>query len=157
STERITGLLRTRPGAEYNPDLLAEDMRKLVSTHQFGIESKPRIVTRTDGRIDVIFELVEMPSTIQEIVYQGARHLKPAELTTITGLRKGAPLSPQANRIACQAIIRRYNDDGRPFASCDLLEGDKPGDSRVVFNITEGPVVKVCDIEITGNTFVSSA
>src|SRR5262249_27928180 len=36
-------------------------------------------------------------------------------------------------------------------------EGDKPGDTRVVFNITEGPVVKVSGISFTGNTFVSGA
>src|SRR5262249_15845111 len=38
-----------------------------------------------------------------------------------------------------------------------LVEGDKPGDSRVVFNITEGPPVHVKSIAFVGNTFVSGA
>ncbi len=96
-------------------------------------------------------------TTIQEIVYNGAKHLKPAELQTITNLHKGAPLNPIANRMATKAIRRRYETMGRLFADVDLVEGDKIGDTRVVFNITEGPVVHVSSIAFVGNTFVSGA
>src|SRR5205823_4269460 len=101
--------------------------------------------------------VAEYPSTIQEIVYNGAGHLKADELETITGLRKGAPLNPIANQMARNAILRRYAEMGRMFASVELVEGDKPGDSRVVFNITEGPVVRIRSIGFAGNTFVSGA
>src|SRR5262249_52522138 len=50
---------------------------------------------------------------------------------------------------------RKYQDEGRPYASVILAEGGEPGDTRVVFNITEGPVVRVGGISFTGNTFVS--
>ena len=103
------------------------------------------------------FAVAEYPSTIQEILYLNAHHLKPDELESTTGLRKGAPLNPIANQIARQAILRRYNDMGRLFAGVELLEGDKPGDTRVVFNISEGPVVKISSIDFVGNTFVNSA
>jgi hypothetical protein len=43
------------------------------------------------------------------------------------------------------------------FAGVDLVEGDKTGDTRVVFNITEGPVVKVSGFDIEGCTFVHPA
>ena len=46
---------------------------------------------------------------------------------------------------------------GRLFASVELLEGDKPCDTRVVFNITEEPIVHVSTIHFVGNTFVSQA
>ena len=59
--------------------------------------------------------------------------------------------------MARQAILRRYEEMGRLFAGVELVEGDKPGDSRVVFNITEGPVVKVKSISFEGNTFVTGA
>src|SRR5207253_1122970 len=75
----------------------------------------------------------------------------------LTNLRKGAPLNPIANRMAREAILRRYHDMGRLFAGVELLEGDKPGDTRVVFNITEGEVVRVRRIGFEGNTFVSAA
>src|SRR5947209_7915246 len=65
------------------------------------------------------------------------------------------PLNPNANKNACYAIVRKLNDDGRPFASCDLISGSNPNDTEVIFNICEGPKVTIRDIEFTGNAFVS--
>jgi outer membrane protein assembly complex protein YaeT len=156
-TSRVMSLIHTRPGAEYVQETVNDDVRRLYETHQFGnIEVQIRYTP--DGKVNVYFLFVEGPSAIQDIKYQGAKHLKPEELNTITGLRKGSPLNPTANQMACQAIVRRYQEDGRAMASCVLLEGGQPGDTRVVFNITEGPVMKVSAIEFVGNeTFVSSA
>jgi hypothetical protein len=40
--------------------------------------------------------------------------------------------------VACWQIVQRYREEGRPFASCDLLEGADPADTEVVFRIAEG-------------------
>jgi outer membrane protein insertion porin family len=155
-TQKIISLLKTRPGTEYSQQVVNEDLSRLYETRQF---ANIRVLTQPapDGKIVVYFQLVEYPSTVQEIVYQGAKHVKPDDLAALTGLRKGAPLNPIANEMARQAIVRRYNEMGRMFASVLLVEGDKPGDTRIVFNITEGPPVKVSSIEFTGNAFVSGA
>ncbi len=42
-----------------------------------------------------------------------------------------------------QAILRRYDEMGRMMAGVEILEGDKPGNRRVVYSITEGQVAKV--------------
>src|SRR5207237_3998820 len=97
----------------------------------------------------------EDPSVVQEIRYEGAKHLKDDELDALTGLRRGVPLNPVANKLAINAIKRKYQDQGRLFADVQLVEGGKEGDTRVVFRITEGRVVKVKDVKFTGNTFVS--
>jgi outer membrane protein insertion porin family len=155
-TQKIISLIKTRPGGEYKQDVVDEDVRKLSETHLF---ANIRVYSQRtpDNKIKVYFLVTEFPSTVQEIEYRGAKHLKADELETITGLHKGAPLNPIANRMAREAILRRYDDMGRIFAGVELLEGDKPGDTRVVFNITEGPVVKVHSIAFTGNTFVGGA
>ncbi len=67
------------------------------------------------------------------------------------------PLDPVTNKLACKAIIAKLNEDGRPFASCELLHGDKVGDTDIVFNIGEGPVVKISSVSSTGSTFVPSS
>lgn len=155
-TQRIISLLKTRPGGEFNQDTVDEDVRRLYDTKLIGnvqVQSKKL----DDDRVNVYFLIAEYPNMIQEIVYQGAKHLKQDELDTTTGLRKGAPLNPIANQMARAALERRYHESGRMFASVDLLEGDKPGDTRVVFNITEGPIAKVNGIGFEGNTFVSDA
>jgi outer membrane protein assembly complex protein YaeT len=156
-TPKIMSLIRTRPGNEYLQETVNEDLRRLYETHLFRNVDVALQYT-PDGKVNVYYRFIELPSTIQEIVYNGAGHLKPDELDTLTGLHKGTPLNPVANQMACQAIVRRYHDDGRAFASCQLVEGGQLGDTRVVFNITEGPVIKVSAIEFVGNsTFVSSA
>jgi outer membrane protein insertion porin family len=98
----------------------------------------------------------EFPGKVEKIIYNGARHLgKEKDLEELTGLRPGAPCNPVANRMACAAIVRKLNEDGRPFASCDLIKGAQPGDTEIIFNINEGDKVCVRSISFTGNTFVS--
>jgi outer membrane protein assembly complex protein YaeT len=154
--QKIMGVVKTRPGGEYLQETVNEDVRRLYETKLFA-NVRAQLERTGDNKVKVHFIVAEYPSTVQEVVYQGAKHLKPDELETLTGIRKGAPLNPIANKMAVQAILKRYNDMGRLFAGVELVEGDKPGDTRVVFNITEGPVVHVRSIKFTGNTFVSGA
>src|SRR5262249_20692522 len=69
----------------------------------------------------------------------------------ITGVRKGDPMNPLSNELGRQAILRKYQDEGRYFASVELVEGSKPTDTRVVYQIVEGPVVKVAGVEFRGH------
>lgn len=153
-TQQIMGQLKTRPGAPYSDETVREDVRTLAASKQFG-DVRADLERGPEG-LKVIFSIRDYPSTVQRILFMNARHLKDEELKSITGLREGMPLNPVANKLACRSIVNRYNDDGRPFASCELLKGDKPGDTEVVFNISEGPTLKVRDIQFRGNTFVSS-
>jgi outer membrane protein insertion porin family len=96
------------------------------------------------------------PAVIEEVVYQGAKHLKDDELNQLTGVRKGEPLDPAKNLAACRRIVARLHKDGRPFATCDLLSGGSEKQTRVVFNVTEGPKVRIVGVEFTGNNFVGA-
>jgi outer membrane protein assembly complex protein YaeT len=154
--QKIISLIKTRPGTEFNQETINEDVRRLYETKLF---ANIRVHTQqvSDTKIRVYILVAEYPSTVQEVVYQGNHHLKPDELEVITGIRKGSPLNPIANQMACQAILRRYQDMGRMLAGVELKEGGKPGDTRVVFSITEGPVIRVSHIDIVGGSFVSEA
>lgn len=155
-TQEIMSQLKTRPGLEYNPDTAQEDVRNLWATKKFGniqVELRPD----ADNKVKVYFLIRDYPNTVEEVTYKGAKHLNDEVLTELTGIRKGAPLNPIANKLGCQAIVRKLQEEGRPFASCDLLSGDKPGDTKVIFNIAEGPKVRVAGIEFVGNQFVSGA
>jgi outer membrane protein assembly complex protein YaeT len=155
--QRIMSLIKTRPGQEFNQETINDDIRRLMETRQFrNVEVTQQ--QAEDGKVIVFFNCSEYPSTIREIEYLGNKHLKKDELNALTNLKKGDLLNPRANMLACQAIANKLNQEGRPFANVDLLEGASPSDTRVVFSITEGPQVKIKDIEIVGNTdFVSSA
>lgn len=154
-TPKVMSLIHTRPGAEYSEETVREDVRRLYETHSFS-DIRVELNTQPDKRVVVYYWFQELPSVIREIVFKGAQHMSKDDLEQATGLRKGAPLNPVANQLACQSIVRRYLEKGRMMASVELVEGDKPGDSRVVFNITEGPVVRVSKIEFVGNNFESA-
>lgn len=45
---------------------------------------------------------------------------------------------------------------GRSFAECQLIKGGDLADTEVVYQITEGPKIKVRDIQFMGNNFAAA-
>lgn len=156
-TAQILNILHSRVGKPYDQALVQEDVRRLQSTRWFTADGI-RVVTtnESDGRITVTLLVTELSSAVQEVVYHGAEHLSDSTLRTITGLRKGDAMNPLHNEVARAAIVRKYQDDGRYYADVRLVEGTKPSDTRVVFDIVEGPVVKVAGVEFVGNVRAAS-
>ncbi|HEY1186197.1 MAG TPA: outer membrane protein assembly factor BamA [Gemmata sp.] len=151
-TSQLLNVIHTRAGKSYDQALIQEDVRRLQSTRWFTADGVRVLTTNeADGRITVTFVVTELGQTVQDIVYHGAQHLRDSELRTLTGLRKGDAMSPHFNEIGRAAILRKYHEDGRYFATVELVEGNKPGDTRVVYDIVEGPVVKVAGVEFVGN------
>jgi outer membrane protein insertion porin family len=152
---KILAEVRTRAGQPYNQATVTADVARLMGTRLFA-QVTPYYQITAEDKVVVFFDVQEYPNVVQEIRYEGAKHLKDDELDGITGLRRGVPLNPIANKLAQQAILRKLQDQGRMWSSVQLVEGDKPGDTRVVFRITEGRVVKVTGVKFVGNTFVSA-
>ena len=156
ATETIKNQMKTRVGKEFVPEVLQDDVRTLFSTRQFGnvwankVEDGP-------GRVRIIVHIRDYPNLVSKVTYQGNRTLSKDDLETVTNVRSNTPLNPIANKVACQRIVQRYQEEGRPFASCDLIKGGDPGDTEVIFNIGEGPLTRVKEVGFTGNSFVSSA
>jgi outer membrane protein assembly complex protein YaeT len=149
-TQRIMGLLKTLPGKEYNYAVVQEDVAQLAKLRLFR-DIKVRDEMTTDGRVIVYFELTEYPNLVNDVIYRHAHHLKPEDLDSLTGIKKGEPLNPTRNKQGCTAIENSLKEKGRLFATASLEEGANPGDTRVVYNITEGPVVRVRSTSFTGN------
>lgn len=149
STDRVMTYIKTRPGHEYSPAKLREDQTRLIDTKMFR-NVEPEIKELPDGRINIYFHLQEYPNVIQEVVYKNANHIGQKDLDELTRLRKGAPLDTVSNKRACFEIQDALKKKGRYFATVNLEEGGNPGDKRVVFNITEGPIVRVHHVSFAG-------
>jgi outer membrane protein assembly complex protein YaeT len=156
TTQEIKVRLKTQPGNEYNPSVVDDDVRELYKTNQFS-----NIITYLQedgpGKVKICFTMREMPNMVQNVTFLGANHIKLSELESITGIRKGMPLNPNLNLQGCQKIIAKCEEMGRSLSYCHLLKGGDLADTEVVYQITEGPTIKVRDINFIGNTFVSSA
>jgi len=153
--DQLMARIKTKPGKKYSKSDEQDDIRTLMLTKQFGnIVSSTR--QEPDGRITVYFTIRDYPSLIEEVVYQGNKHMSKDDLDKLTGLRKGQPLNPMANKQACESIVRKLNEDGRPFACCTLLSGDKPSDTKIIFNITEGYKMNLRSVYFNGNQWATS-
>jgi len=154
-TERILNTIKTRPGKPYSQATAQSDVAALMATRSFE-DVRVSISPSGDDKVVVTFDVRELPSVVTEIRFEGAKHVKDDELLSITGLHRGVPLNPIANKLAVNAIIRHYQDKGRLYAHVELIEGANPGDTRVVFRIAEGPEVKVRRVRFSGNSFVTA-
>ncbi|MCZ2341183.1 MAG: outer membrane protein assembly factor BamA [Bacteroidales bacterium] len=153
----LSQMPNTRPGKVYDDGLVQQDVRQLLSTRWFA-PGGVRVDTAidADNQVTVFVHVIELNNIISEVVYVGAQHLSDKELNDLTGLRRGSPLNPTMNQLAANSILGKLREDGRYYASVTLLEGGKLTDSRVVFHIVEGPVVRVRNVSFRGNDTASS-
>jgi outer membrane protein assembly complex protein YaeT len=154
TTERIMREVYTRPGVEFTSKGVQEDINRLAQAHLFkhlAVRTQPT----SDGRVVVIFEVQEHPNRVREVIFKHAKHLSEDELKSMTKVRKGMPLDTTLNRLAVIEIQDALKKKGRYFASVTLEEGFDETHDRVVFNITEGPVVRVRYCSFHGNEFAS--
>jgi outer membrane protein insertion porin family len=154
--EQVRSLLKTRPGGTYVPEVIRDDLRALYASRQF-VNAYANKEDDGPDRVKVVFHVRDYPNRVEKVTYLGRHTISQDDLDARTNVRKGLGLDPSANKAACQAIVRKYNEEGHPFAGCVLVKGGDPNDTEVVFQVTEGPKVKVRDIAFTGNAFVTSA
>lgn len=155
--DRILSQMHTRPGKPYDDATVQEDVRRLLNTRWFapgGVEVKTSI--GSDGQVTVFVHVIELNNIAREVIYLGAQHYSEDELQNLTFLRKGGPLNPAMNQLAAQSILNKLREDGRAYASVTLLEGAQLSDTRIVFQIVEGPVVRVRGVDFRGNRAAST-
>ena len=144
SKEQILSRMDTKPGKSYSETTVQEDVNRFLKEGWFAPnEVKVSIRNRADGKITVVLSVVELPSTIKNIIYRGADHLGKEEIERLTGLKRGQPMNPAINQAARNAIMRAYLEKGRYWTSVNLVSGNRKEDHDVFFDIAEGPTVKV--------------
>src|SRR5690349_19337033 len=96
-SERVLAQIQTRAGRPYSQDTVQADVARLMATRLFA-RVTPYYQFTADDKVHVYFDVQEYPNIVQEIRYEGAKHIKDEELDTLTGLRRGVPLNPAANK-----------------------------------------------------------
>ena len=157
SSEYIRSQMHTRPGKPYDEATVAEDVRRLLNTRLFAADGvKMSTTVGSDGQVTVFVAVKDLTNTVQEVLFLGNQHLSQQELLDMTRVRRGSPLNPAMNQLDAQTILNKLREDGRYYASVTLLEGGNAGDTRVVFQIVEGPVVRLRGVGFRGNVEASS-
>ena len=163
--QRDTLLARifSRPGDPYNPDALRRDFQALWNTQFFEdirleVEDSP---DQPNGKI-VLFYVSERP-IIRRIEYKGNKSVTESDILDAfkqkkVGLSVESQFDPTKIKHAEVVIKELLAEHGRQFATV------KPTYERIaatnavklVFNIDEGPKVKVGTITIVGNKAFST-
>lgn len=155
--EYIRSLMHTRPGKPYDDAVVNEDVRRLLNSRLFVPGSVSISTSLTaDGRVTVFVKVKELTGTIQEVRFIGSQHLSPDELVDLTQIRRGGPMNPTMNQLGRTAILNKLRDEGRYYASVQLVEGAAITDRNVVYQIVEGPIVRVKYVEFRGNVAAAS-
>jgi outer membrane protein insertion porin family len=153
--QRALTLIHTKKGREYSEKDARDDIARLAASNlcrPYNVRTEPT----TDGRVNVIFVVREFRSVVREVVFKHAKHVDQKELEGMTRIRNGMPLDPTLNQLACHEIADHLRKQGYYFANVTLEEGFHESHERVVFNITEGPKVRVRHVDFTGNEFVGA-
>ncbi len=154
--EKAQQYIHTKPGMEYSAARSFDDVNRLSEARLFK-SVNVRAENTPDGRLNVIYVVVEHMNLVKEIVYKHAKHVNPKDLDGLTRLRKGMPLDRTLNLLACNEIQEHLKRKGYMLANVTLEEGFDETHDRVVFNITEGPLVKVRHITFSGQEQLASA
>jgi outer membrane protein insertion porin family len=159
----IEGLLRTRRGRIFDPEVLQADVHSLLDRGRF---ADVRTYTqRTPAGMVVIFELLEPPK-IEYVRFVGnhgsrwnifAKGLSDYALNKEVGLKKGESLNVYAVEEARRRLENLYQEKGYAKAEVVVLEGDKSQDRGVVFLISEGNVERIFSTKFEGNTIATDA
>jgi outer membrane protein insertion porin family len=152
--DAILKLVKTRIGRVPTPRQIKDDVTALYGTKWF-FSVSPRY-RQTDNGIIVIFEVVERP-VLKSVGFRGNKDVKTKKLDELIGLRAGGAYDVSINREAARRIEDYYHEKGYVFATVTLAKGDSRDDREVLFEIHEGPKVKVNGVRFVGNNFAGDA
>lgn len=161
--EALLGRIFSRPGDLYNQDALRRDFRALWNTDFFEdirleVENSPDM---PNGRI-LVFYVTERP-TIRNITYKGNKSVSESDILDAFKDRKvdltvESRFDPTKVKHAEVVIEQLLAEHGHMFATVKPTYEKIPATNSVslVFNIDEGPKVKVGHITIQGNKVFSA-
>ena len=148
-TSVILTRLLTQPNRGITNRQIREDIRQLMSTRWFS--SVTNSFEETANGPVLVFHVRERP-IVRRVEFRGvgrgALPINPNRVTqklvqSWTGLKAGSPFDPMANQEAVHRIEQEYRQKGYFFVKVRLLKGGNPEDREVIFDINEGPIVRV--------------
>jgi outer membrane protein assembly factor BamA len=119
-TEQVLRYIRTKPGSEYSTATVQGDVDSLSKSGLF--QRPPQMIDANtpDGRVIVTFVVQEHPTVVKDVIFKHANHIPEKELEQMARIKKGAPLDPVRNKLACYEIQDYLKRKGRLWANVTL-------------------------------------
>ncbi len=148
ATAIIRNSIRTREGDKFDPTTVEEDYQRVYALKRFS-NVEARIEPTARGVI-VAFMVTEQ-KLIRSIQFIGNRTVPTADLMATVDLQIGQAIDPFRLSLARQSIENLYRDRNFPFVHVGLDEEALRRDGWVIFQIVQGPEVRVRKVAFSGN------
>jgi outer membrane protein insertion porin family len=148
--ETIRNYVGIRPGVNFTNSDIDEAVKRLFAT---GLFSDVRI-TQSGGSLVVV---VDEYAVINQVLFQGNKKIKDAQLRTTVQLQPRGSYSASAAEADVQAIRAAYSRIGRDDAQVGVTTQQIDGNRvNVVYQINEGGRTKIRSINFVGNSAYSN-
>lgn len=149
--EEIRGAMSTKAGEVLNPKTLQQDV---VNLWQYKRVRTDVFQARVPGGIRLVLRVFEIPA-IRDVAVRGNKEVKREDLLDAAKLVPGLPIDEVIAARARGDLIQHYRDRGYFFADVNLQLDREAG--RAVFEVMEGPLVRVGSVEFEGNRTIPSS
>lgn len=154
SRHKILSHMQTRQDRNYDEKQLQADIHELYRTDLFR-KIKTFYSEDPDG-VYVRLEITEQP-IVTDVIFHGNTRIDNRMLGKHCGIEPGDPANPFSADMARQRLIDLYKENGFNQIAVVVREGNRPGDRRLLFEISEGPLERINSIKFVGNTEFSTS
>jgi outer membrane protein assembly complex protein YaeT len=148
----LLSLIRSSPGTAYSADQVRGDVRRIQQTGKFlDVYATPEI---EDGQVVLTFTVAELPE-IAAVQFRGNVKFKDKDLRKEITIGPGRPLDRFAIEQGRDAIENLYRTKGYNEARVTIDEAALESERIVIYQIVEGPRVRVRKILFEGNEHYS--
>jgi outer membrane protein insertion porin family len=152
ATPIILNVVRTREGDPYDPDTVVEDYQRIYALRRFSnVEAK---IEPTETGVIVVF-IVQEQRQIRSIAFLGNSKIETSKIMDVVDVREGEAIDRFRISLARREIERLYKEKNFPFAHVDVPPEPLATRGELIFNIVEGPNVKVRKTDFIGNNSFS--
>jgi outer membrane protein insertion porin family len=149
----ILGRIQSRPGSNFSPTQLSEDVRNVFALGFFD-DVRTR-VEDFEGGVKLTFEVVERPF-VRDVEFVGNRRISSDTLRDKIDLKLGSVYNPVDVQRAREKLKDYYEEEGYfEVQISPETEAFPDGDVKVVFAIGEGRRITIDKIVIRGNKGLS--
>lgn len=144
----IRNVIRTREGAPYDPATVQEDYQRIFDLKKFeNVEAQ--VEPTSTGGVVVVF-VVHEQGLIKKITFQGNSAVDTSALQGAIDIKAGQAVDWFRISLARQSIANLYKDKNYPFAHVEVSPEPVTQRGELIFNIVEGPQVRVRNIRFLG-------
>lgn len=155
SREVVLANMQLREGDRYDENIIDQDIRNLYRTNLFEYIEVRRAFP-TPETVELVF-VIRPKYRVRAIVLEGNESFSNRRMRNQIEMVSGAALDERRVRLDSQKIFEYYQSKGFPQVVVDFEITRDPtrGTGTVIHRITEGPRVRVRQVNFTGNDSVS--